>query len=53
MHGVIIVEAECVEPIVAPSYRLNPNISEASQVMSALKTYKVDAKLTEDFRVKR
>jgi hypothetical protein len=53
VHGVIVVEAERVEPIVAPSYRLDPNLSEASQVMSALNTYSIDARLTEDFPVKR
>ena len=46
VHGIIIVEAECVESIVAPSYRLDPNLSEESQVMSALKTYNIDARLT-------
>lgn len=53
VHGLIVVEAECVESIVAPSYRLDPNLSEVSQVMSALKTYNIDARLTEDFRAKR
>lgn len=53
VHGLIIVEAECVEPILAPSYRLDPNLSEQSQVMSALKTYNVGARLTNDFPAKR
>lgn len=53
VHGLIVVEAECVESIVAPSYRLDPNLSEVSQVMSALKTYNIDARLTKDFRAKR
>jgi predicted pyridoxine 5'-phosphate oxidase superfamily flavin-nucleotide-binding protein len=52
VHGLIIVEAECVEPIVAPSYRLDPNLSEVSQVMSALKTYKLGASLADDFPAK-
>jgi predicted pyridoxine 5'-phosphate oxidase superfamily flavin-nucleotide-binding protein len=53
VHGLIVVEAECVESIVAPSYRLDPNLSEVSQVMSALKTYDIDVRLTDDFRGKR
>lgn len=53
VHGLIVVEAECVESIVAPSYRLDPKLSEASQVMSTLKTYNIDARLTEEFRARR
>jgi predicted pyridoxine 5'-phosphate oxidase superfamily flavin-nucleotide-binding protein len=45
VRGVIVVEAECVESIVAPSYRIDPGLSEESQVMSALKTYDIDGRL--------
>jgi hypothetical protein len=42
LHGVIVVQALAVEPIVAPSYRLYPeDTTEASQIASALKTYGV------------
>ena len=42
LHGVIVVQALAVEPIVAPSYRLYPeNTTEASQIASALKAYGV------------
>jgi predicted pyridoxine 5'-phosphate oxidase superfamily flavin-nucleotide-binding protein len=42
VHGVIVVQAQAVEPIVAPSYRLYPaETTEASQIASALKTYGV------------
>ena len=42
LHGVIVVKALAVEPILAPSYRLYPSeTTEASQVASALKTYGV------------
>ena len=42
LHGVIVVQALTVEPIVAPSYRLYPeDTTEASQIASALKTYGV------------
>ena len=44
VHGVIVVEAECVESIVAPSYRLDPGLSEAAQAASALKTYHIEAR---------
>lgn len=53
VNGLILVKAECVDSIVAPSYRLDPNLSELSQVMSALETYNVDARLHEHFRAKR
>lgn len=42
IHGVIVVQAQAVEPIVAPSYRLYPHeTTEASQVAAALQTYRV------------
>lgn len=42
IHGVFVVKAEAVEPIVAPSYRLFPaETTEASQVEAALRTYGV------------
>ena len=52
VHGLILVQAERVEPIVAPSYRLDPNLSEVSQVTSAMKTYNI-AGLSEDLLTKR
>lgn len=43
IHGVIVVQAQAVEPIVAPSYRLYPHeTTEASQVAAALRTYRVE-----------
>ena len=43
LHGVIVVRATAVEPIVAPSYRLHPaETTEASQVASALRAYRVE-----------
>ena len=42
IHGVIVVQAQSVEPIIAPSYRLYPQeTTEASQVAAALRTYRV------------
>lgn len=42
IHGVFVVRATAVEPIVAPSYRLYPTeTTEASQIESALRTYGV------------
>ena len=41
IHSVISVRVERVAPIVAPSYRQFPGISEASQIDAGLKTYKV------------
>ncbi len=42
VHGVIVVLAQSVSPILAPSYRLYPDTStEADQVASALRTYRV------------
>jgi len=42
IHGVIVVRAEAIEPIVAPSYRLYPGeVTEASQVAAAMRTYGV------------
>jgi predicted pyridoxine 5'-phosphate oxidase superfamily flavin-nucleotide-binding protein len=51
VRGVIVVEAECVESIVAPSYRMDPGLSEESQVMSALETYGIDGRLARRFAV--
>lgn len=43
IHGVIVVQAQSVEPIIAPSYRLYPQeTTEASQVAAALRTYRVE-----------
>ncbi len=42
IHGVIVVQAQSVEPIIAPSYRLYPQeTTEASQVVAALRAYRV------------
>lgn len=42
LHGVIVVRATAVEPIVAPSYRLHPSeTTEAGQVAAAMRTYGV------------
>lgn len=41
IHSIIAIRVERVEPIVAPSYRLKPGTTEASQVDAALKTYGV------------
>lgn len=42
IHSVIVVSAEGVEPILAPSYRLYPDdTTEASQVASAMQAYGV------------
>jgi len=44
IHGVFVVTAAAVEPIVAPSYRLYPDeTTEASQVAAALRRYGVRA----------
>lgn len=42
IHGVVVIRAEAVEPILAPSYRLYPGeVTEASQVAAAMRTYGV------------
>jgi predicted pyridoxine 5'-phosphate oxidase superfamily flavin-nucleotide-binding protein len=42
IHSVVVVEATAVEPIIAPSYRLYPDVTtEAAQVEAALRTYGV------------
>ncbi len=42
IHSVIVVQAQTVEPIVAPSYRLYPDTTtEQSQMEAALRTYGV------------
>ncbi|MFO1414531.1 MAG: pyridoxamine 5'-phosphate oxidase family protein [Burkholderiales bacterium] len=42
IHSVIVVRASGVEPVVAPSYRLYPEVTtERSQIESALRTYGV------------
>lgn len=42
LHGVFVVAAEHVQPIVAPSYALYPQeTSEESQIEAALRTYRV------------
>ncbi|MBK6636318.1 MAG: pyridoxamine 5'-phosphate oxidase family protein [Rhodocyclaceae bacterium] len=45
--GIIAITVTAVEPIMAPSYRLIPGTTEASQVASALNTYGVIAKPTD------
>ena len=43
IHGVIVVQAQAVEAIIAPSYRLYPQeTTEASQVAAALRAYRVE-----------
>lgn len=43
IHGVIVVTAQAVEAIIAPSYRLYPQqTTEASQVAAALRAYRVE-----------
>lgn len=42
IHGVLVVRATRVEPIVAPSYRLYPeSTTEQAQIESAMRTYGV------------
>jgi predicted pyridoxine 5'-phosphate oxidase superfamily flavin-nucleotide-binding protein len=42
IHSVIVVKAQTVEPIVAPSYRLYPDTTtKQSQIEAALRTYGV------------
>ena len=41
IHSIIAIEVTAVEPVVAPSYRLIPGITEASQIAGAMKTYGV------------
>ncbi|MBW4652054.1 MAG: pyridoxamine 5'-phosphate oxidase family protein [Kaiparowitsia implicata GSE-PSE-MK54-09C] len=42
IHSVLVVQAQAVEPIVAPSYRLySAETTEQSQVESAMRTYGV------------
>jgi uncharacterized protein len=42
IHSVIVVSAQGVEPILAPSYRLYPDdTTEASQVAAAMQAYGV------------
>lgn len=39
IRSIIAIAVSAVEPIVAPSYRLKPGTTEASQITSALQTY--------------
>lgn len=41
IHSIIAVQVQTVEPIVAPSYRLIPGTTEASQRAGAMRTYGV------------
>lgn len=42
IHGVIVIRAEAVEPILAPSYRLYPGeVTEESQAAAAMRAYGV------------
>ena len=44
IHSVLVIRVTSVAPIVAPSYRFHPDeTTEASQVASAMRTYKVQA----------
>jgi len=44
IHSVLVIQVQSVHAIVAPSYRIYPNeTTEASQVASAMRTYKVQA----------
>jgi hypothetical protein len=44
IHSVLVIRVTSVAPIVAPSYRFYPyETTEASQVASAMRTYKVQA----------
>lgn len=48
IHAAMLVSVTAVEPIVAPSYGLFPeNTTEASQVASAMRTYRVTPAPTE------
>lgn len=45
IHSVIVIEADAVEPIIAPSYQLHPTeTTETSQIASALRTYGVQVR---------
>ena len=39
IRGIIAVQVNAVEPIVAPSYSLIPGTTEASQIQGAMRTY--------------
>lgn len=41
IQAIILIHVKKVEPILAPSYRLFPEITEAEQIENAKKTYKV------------
>jgi len=41
IQGIVSVTVTAVSPIVAPSYRLLPNVTEQQQITGALKTYGV------------
>lgn len=41
IHSIIAVQVSKVDPIIAPSYRLVPGTTEASQIESAMRTYGV------------
>ncbi len=44
IHSVLVIQVQSVAAIVAPSYRFYPNdTTEASQVASAMRTYKVQS----------
>ena len=44
IHSLLVIRVTSVAPIVAPSYRFHPDeTTEASQVASAMRTYKVQA----------
>ncbi len=41
IHSIFVVQVQAVEPIVAPSYRLKPGTTEATQIDGAMQTYGV------------
>ena len=41
IHNIISIAVEKVAPIVAPSYKLFPDISEAEKIQNSMKNYKV------------
>ncbi len=41
IHSIFVVQVQAVEPIVAPSYRLKPGTTEATQIAGAMRAYGV------------
>jgi len=42
VNSLIEITVDAVDPIIAPSYRLYPETTEADQIQSGLKTYRID-----------